>query len=150
MAITAVVSFLGELPVLALVPRQGRDSSHSASPLTPGAERDPGLPHLSHEAGPARPSPRGPDPRRPVWERRVPVWARLLHPAAAPENHRGGTCHHRHTSCVRVHGAGGLCRARWGASAGVAVSAQRQQELAMVHVAKVGGCPRRDGVPSWR
>ena len=106
-------ALLGELPAPALLP-QGR-TCHPAVPH-PGAERDPWLPSLPHEAGPARPAPGGPDPRRPVRERSVPVRARLFHPAEAPEDHRGGAGHHCHASSVRVHGAGGL----WGTWVGEA------------------------------
>lgn len=95
-----------------------RTSCPRGSAFPAGAERDPGLPHLPHEAGPARPAPGGADPRRPVWQRRVPVRAGLFHPAAPSEDHRGGACHHRHPSRVRVHGAGGSAELGVGAAWG--------------------------------
>lgn len=118
-------------------------------PSPPGAERDPRLPSLPHEAGPARPSPGGPAPRWPVWERRVLVRARLFHPAEASENHRGGAGHHCHASRVRDHGAGGLWGVRGEASQLRTIKSSQESKLP-----KWGGCPRGDqlawGGPSWR
>lgn len=92
-----------------------------------GAEWDPGLTYLSHEAGPECTAPGGPGLGRPVWKCSVIVWTRLLHPEAAPEDYWGGTSHYRRSSCVWVYGTGAFGRAGLGAP---------QKKLAMSMVAR--------------
>lgn len=71
--------------------------SHSPSNFgSKGAGRSSWLAHFCHAACQACSSPGGADPGRSVRQRHLSVWTRLLCAAAAPEDHRGGSCYHRH------------------------------------------------------
>lgn len=74
--------------------------------LSAGSDRGTRLAHLRHAAGSACETPRGSDSGRRIWKCHLAVWPRLLHPEEAPEDHRGGSCHHSRFINVWANGTG--------------------------------------------
>ena len=71
------------------------------------------LPSLCDEVGKERAPSGGAAAGRQIRQRHLLVWARLLHPAQTPEDHRGGASGHRQGGNSGEDGKGAAARLYW-------------------------------------